>query len=155
MIKAHRADSDVELMFLEVVERIYNAYLARLTKTGEVPAMPPADVAFPGGDEGRQLVDSVRDWIFALPNDLAQLRIKKTAMKESRKIRSQAGIGGKDCGQMGPGDVVYIDPRSEAQIKKDGWLWNKIYLLPEHPRLLKNACAYPVDGVFYMAVTKL
>ena len=31
----------------------------------------------------------------------------------------------------------------------------KVYMLPGDSRLFKNACAYPVDGVYYLATVKL
>jgi glucose/arabinose dehydrogenase len=124
-----------------------------LAHTGEVPAMPPADIAFPEGRDAASLVESVKTFIELLPADLVKNSVKRTSMKESRKIRDAAG--GKECGQMSPGDVVYIDPRAETQVKQGGWLWTRVFMIPGDSRLFKGACAYPVDGVYYMGVSKL
>jgi hypothetical protein len=132
-----------------MASKIYQA----LAHTGEVPAMPPADVPFPDGREGAALVDSVKTWIDALPADLEKSVQKKT-MRETRKIRSAAAASGKECGQVSAGDVIYTDPRVESQQKRDGWIWAKVYMLPGDSRLFRGACAYPVDGVFYMATVK-
>ncbi len=126
-----------------------------LARTGEVPAMPPKDVPYPEGRDAETLSNSVRDWITLLPADLVKTSVKRMAMKENRKIRQAAGVAAKECGQVGPGDVIYIDPRPAMQPKKDGWLWARVYMIPGDSRLFKNACAYPLDGVFHMAVSKL
>lgn len=123
-----------------------------LAQTGEVPAMPPSDVEFPKGTEGAALVQLAKTWIDTLPGDIID-SVKKTSLTASRKIRSQPTAKGKECGQVGPGDVVYIDP--QASYKADGWTWTKAYMLRGDSRLYKQACPYPMDGVFYIAVTKL
>lgn len=126
-----------------------------LAHTGEVPAMPPSDVAYPEGAEAEALLRSVKDWIDLLPPQLAEQSAKKLTMKESRKIRQSPGAGAPECGQLSPGDVVHADLRPATQTKKDGWTWARIYMVPGDSRLFKPACPYPVDGVFYMGLTKL
>ncbi len=123
-----------------------------LAHTGEVPAMPPADIAFPDGPEGAALVQSAKTWIDTLPGGIEKA-IKKTAMTASRRIRSIPSAKGKECGLVGPGDVIYVDP--QASYKAEGWSWTRVYMLPSDSRLYKTACPYPIDGTFYIAVTKL
>lgn len=125
-----------------------------LAKTGEVPAMPPKDIAYPEHENGRHLAD-LKAWIEMLPADLIKNGVRKTAMKESRKVRSGPGVSFKECGAMGPGDVVYIDPRASAQVKRDGWLWAPVFVIPGDSRLFKGACPFPSDGVHWMATTRL
>lgn len=126
-----------------------------LAHTGEVPAMPPADVAFPEGSAGEALVAPVKPWIESLPSDLISTGVKKTAMKESRKIRSGPGSTFQECGAFSPGDVVYLDPRPQSQVKREGWLWSPVFIIPGDSRLFKGACPFPADGVHWIATTKL
>ena len=126
-----------------------------LAKTGEVPAMPPKDIAYPEGLEADANLAGVRAWIEMLPPDLIKNAVKKTAMKESRKVRNAPGVAGKECGAMGPGDVVYVDPRPTSHVKRDGWLWTPVFVIPGDSRLFKGACPFPSDGVHWMAVNKI
>jgi hypothetical protein len=59
------------------------------------------------------------------------------------------------CGQFSNGDIIYVDPRPEMQVKASGWVWSKTYVVPDHSRLFFNTCTYPEDGVFWMAINKL
>jgi hypothetical protein len=132
-----------------MASKLYQA----LAHTGEVPAMPPADVAFPSGEAGNALVSSVKKWIDSLPPG-TENSVKKTSMRDDRRIRSQPSAAGKECGRLAKGEFVYTDPRPEGRLKKDGWIWAKVYLLPGDSRLYKGACAYPLDGVFYLTVSR-
>jgi hypothetical protein len=73
-------------------------------------------------------------------------------LKSARKIRSAPG--GALCGSLAAGATAYIDPRSETFVKKDGWMWARLYLTPDHAALKGSTCAWPQDGVFYLATTQ-
>ncbi len=126
-----------------------------LARTGEVPAMPPSDIAFPEGPAAEALLQPVREWIESLPSDLTTSGIRKTAMKAGRRVRNGPGVKFKECGALVSGDIVYVDPRASSQVKRDGWMWSPVYLVPGDSRLFSETCAFPADGVHWIATTKL
>ncbi len=127
--------------------KVYGA-IARLE--GYTP-MPPLDKPqFFGTPEGEKLNKLVSQWIGALPKDIDSSYAKFTA-KDKRNIRLQPSTAAKACGQLNPGDIVFVDPRANKVITQDGYKWSRVYLVPEHSRLFKDACPAPEDGVYYIA----
>ncbi|WP_413583362.1 PQQ-dependent sugar dehydrogenase [Bdellovibrio sp. HCB288] len=113
--------------------------------------MPPLDKPqFFGTPEGERLNALVSKWIGALPKDVDSSYAKFTS-KDKRNIRFQPSTKAKACGQLNPGDIVFIDPRPGKVISQDGYLWRRVYLVPAHSRLFKDACPAPEDGVYYIA----
>jgi hypothetical protein len=113
--------------------------------------MPPADKPqFFGTAEGERLNKIVSQWVQLLPTDIEQSYSRFTLL-DKRNVRAQPTTAGKACGQLMTGDIVYVDPRVSSVVEKDGYKWSKIYLVPSHSRLFKEACAAPEDGVYYIA----
>ncbi|QDK44045.1 L-sorbosone dehydrogenase [Bdellovibrio sp. ZAP7] len=126
------------------------AYGAIAHLEGYTP-MPPADKPqFFGTAEGDRLNKLVSQWVNALPKDIDSSYAKYTA-KDKRNIRLQPSTSAKACGQLNPGDIVFIDPRASRVISQDGYKWNRVYLVTAHSRLFKDACPAPEDGVYYIA----
>lgn len=116
--------------------------------------MPPLDkVQFHGTPAGDQLIKQVGDWITALTPEIEK-SYTRIVMSSSRNIRTQTNSTGTACGQLQSGDVVYVDQRSEHRPKFEGWVWTKVYLVPGHTRLFPGKCAYPEDGVYWVALVK-
>lgn len=125
-----------------------------IAQTGELPPMPPGGAKqFYGTPEGEEILRVVSSWINSLPTDL-ETRYKRTNLKEAREFRIEAKTSSKVCGKLEKGAVVYIDPRPNAELKGDGWVWNRVYVVPGDSRLFSGACQYPVDGAFYLPVRK-
>jgi hypothetical protein len=123
--------------------------LQAILHQGTVPPMPlPGAPQFYGTTEGEELVKLVQRWIGEIPSNV-DTRYAKTTLKAARKIRS--GPGGMICGSLAVGATAYIDPRPETFQKKEGWKWARLYLPPDHAVLKGSACAWPQDGVFYVA----
>lgn len=113
--------------------------------------MPPLDKPqFFGTPEGEKLNQLVSQWLKTLPTDVDQTYTRVT-ISEKRNIRLQPGTKEKTCGQLVVGDVVSIDPRPSTVVSKDGYKWNKVYLVPGHSRLFKDACPGVEEGVYYIA----
>ncbi|WP_413559744.1 PQQ-dependent sugar dehydrogenase [Bdellovibrio sp. HCB209] len=113
--------------------------------------MPPLDKPqFFGTSEGEKLNSLVSQWIGALPKDVDSSYAKFVA-KDKRNIRLQPSTAAKACGQLNPGDTVFIDPRPSKVVTQDGYKWSRVYLVPAHSRLFKGACPTPEDGVYYLA----
>lgn len=126
-----------------------------IAKTGETPPMPPGGSAqFLGTRDGDALVKLVSDWIKMLPKDIEK-RYRQAKSPGARVIRDRAGAAGRACGAITAEDFVWIDPRPETQAREGGWLWSKVYLLPNDSRLVPGKCAFPDDGVFFIALRKL
>lgn len=127
-----------------------------IAQTGEVPPMPPGGAAqFHGTPEGARIVESVASFVRSIPKDL-EVRYQRNTLTEARRVRNRPSVNGTTvCGQLDAGAVVYTDPRPVAQIKADGWLWMKSYLVPGDSRLFRDACPYPEDGVFWLAARKI
>lgn len=129
------------------------AYQA-ISHSGEIPAMPPTGIPqFFGTPEGGQILKTVSDWIKALPTDVDS-RLKQVASPGDRTIRSAPSGTATACGAISTEDSVWIDPRPSAQVANGNWIWGKIYLLPKDSRLIPEKCAYPDDGVFWVAMKK-
>lgn len=123
-----------------------------IAQTGEFPGMPPS--GYPpilGNPESEPAFAAMKAWIDGMPKDVAS-SFQKIEIGSGRRIRNAAGNVGKECGRYEPGDTVYVNP--EGRVKKDGWLWTEVYVVPKDSRLFFNACSYPEDGVFWMALTK-
>jgi len=113
--------------------------------------MPPADKPqFYGTPEGQRLNKIVSDWLNAIPTEVEKTYSAFT-MSDKRNVRAKPGTDGKVCGQVQAGDVVFIDPRPATVITANNIKWSRIYLVPSHSRLIKQACAAPEDGVYYIA----
>lgn len=126
-----------------------------IAQTGELPPMPPGgSKQFFGTAEGEEILRVVSSWIKAMPNDL-EARFKRTNLKEAKKFRIEAKNASPACGEFPAGAVVYVDPRPNAVLKGDGWLWNRVYVVPGDSRLFNGACTYPTDGAFYLPVSKI
>jgi glucose/arabinose dehydrogenase len=126
-----------------------------IAQTGELPPMPPGGAKqFFGTSEGDEILRTVSAWINAIPADMGA-RVQRTNMKDARKLRAKPSASSTACGMLDKGTVVYIDPRKEAQVKAEGWLWTKAYILPGDSRLFAKTCPYPLDGTFWIAATKL
>lgn len=126
-----------------------------IAQTGELPPMPPGgSKQFFGTPEGDEILRVVSGWIKGLPTDF-DARFKRTNLKEARKFRVEAKNASPACGEFPAGAVVYVDPRPNAVLKGDGWLWNRVYVVPGDSRLFSGACAYPTDGAFYLPVSKM
>ncbi len=129
--------------------------LRAIQHIGDTPAMPPTGATqFFGSAEGESLTQIVKDWIGALPTDI-ETRYTKSILKSPRKIRAKPSLAGAPCGQLGAGSALYIDPRPSSFIKAEGWSWARAYLTPDHQALVSKACAWPDDGVFYVATQEL
>ncbi|WP_413576840.1 PQQ-dependent sugar dehydrogenase [Bdellovibrio sp. HCB290] len=127
--------------------KMYGA-IARLE--GYTP-MPPLDKPqFFGTAEGERLNALVSKWIGALPKDVDASYAKFVA-KDKRNIRIQPSTKAKACGQLNPGDIVFVDPRPGKVISADGYSWRRVYLVPAHSRLFRDTCPAPEDGVYYLA----
>lgn len=131
-----------------------------ITHNGEVPPMPPYEEGKPqffGTPDQAKIEKALSVFIDGLPQNAAiEARVKRVVLTGDRRFRDQASTEtGKICGQLIKGEIIYIDPRPEAQIKANGWQWAKIYIVPNHSKLFFDKCAYPEDGVFYMALTQL
>lgn len=129
-----------------------------ITQNGEQPPMPPGGAAqFHGTAEGLDIVKAVNQWIDGLPaKEDIEKRVKQVSLNGERRLRDKPSAeSGKVCGQFSNGDIIYIDPRPESQVKASGWIWAKTYVVPDHSRLFYQACSYPEDGVFWMAINKL
>lgn len=130
--------------------KIYQA----ISRSGEIPAMPPTGVPqFYGTEDGARILKTVSEWIQALPTDMDQ-RVKRIASPGDRTIRSAPKMSADACGALTSEDSIWIDPRPSAQTRSDGWVWSKAYLLPSDSRLNPAKCKYPDDGVFYFALKK-
>ncbi|UYL10154.1 L-sorbosone dehydrogenase [Bdellovibrio sp. SKB1291214] len=126
------------------------AYGAIARLEGYTP-MPPLDKPqFFGTPEGQQLNLLLSKWLNALPKDIDLSYAKYTA-KDKRNIRLQPTTTAKACGQLNPGDIVYVDPRLSKVVSQDGYKWSRVYMVPAHSRLFKGACPAPEDGVYYIA----
>ncbi len=123
-----------------------------LTGNGIAPQMPPGEDRPLLSDDakGRQTLNTIKNWILSLPKDIDK-RWSQTIINQSWNIRAvPTTADNKPCGRFNAGDIAYIDPRPSAKIKNQ-YTWSKVYLVPEHSSLWKNACKYPEDGVFYIA----
>lgn len=126
--------------------------LQAILHEGTAPPMPlPGSPQFYGTSEGEDLVRLVQRWIGEIPANV-DTRYAKTSLKSARKIRSAPG--GTLCGSLAVGATAYIDPRPETFVKKDSWTWARLYLPPDHAALSGSTCAWPQDGVFYLATTQ-
>jgi hypothetical protein len=124
-----------------------------IAHTGEVPGMPPGGSdQFFGTEEGDEILRTVKAWIESLPTDLDGA-FARIPMKDARKVRTLPGTHGKVCATYRAGESAYVDPRAVHLVKAEGWLWSKTYLLPEDKRLSQD-CAYPQDGVFWVALRR-
>jgi hypothetical protein len=125
--------------------------LQAILHQGTVPAMPLPDAPqFYGTPEGEDLVKLVQRWIGEMPKDI-EARYAKTTVKSARKVR--LGAGGQLCGTVAAGASIYIDPRPETFVTKDGWKWARLYLPPDHAVLKGSTCTWPQDGVFSIATS--
>ncbi len=124
------------------------AHLERFTP------MPPMDkVQFYGKPEGTALINTVGEFISSLTPEIEKT-YTRIVMGSARNIRTVSNSTGVACGQLQEKDVVYVDPRSEHRPKNEGFIWTKVYLVPGHSRLLPGKCAYPEDGVYWIALIK-
>jgi len=125
--------------------------LQSILHQGTTPSMPlPGSPQFFGTAEGDEITKLVQRWIGEIPADIDS-RYAKTTLKSARKVRTAPG--GALCGAMNAGDTAYIDPRPATFVKSGGWQWARLYLPPDHKSLKGSACAWPQDGVFYIATT--
>lgn len=123
-----------------------------IAQTGEFPGMPPTgNPQIIGDPESEQAFAALKTWIDGLPQDVNST-FQKIVIASGRRIRSANGNAGKECGRFEPGDTVYVNP--SGRVKKDGWLWSEVYVVPQDSRLFFKACSYPEEGVFWMALTK-
>ena len=131
--------------------RMYDA----ISHGGSAPAMPPGgSPQFFGTSVQNEILKPVFDFIAALPADIEK-SYSRQQIKDSRRIRSAPSATALACGSVTAGQSVYIDPRPEKVIRQEGWAWSKAYFVPGHTSLTKDACPYPEDGVFYVAIRKL
>lgn len=127
--------------------KVYGA-IARLE--GYTP-MPPLDKPqFFGTAEGERLKKIISGWLQSLPTDIEQSYARFT-MAAKRNIRFQPSTAAKTCGQLLAGDLVSVDPRVNSVVINGGYKWSRVYLVPSHSRLFKEACPAPEDGVYYIA----
>lgn len=132
--------------------------VSAINHDGTQPPMPPGgSPQFFGTAEGMNIQKIVNQWIDGLPtNEEVEKRVKQVKLSGERRLRDKPSAEtGKVCGQFSNGDIIYVDPRPETQVKASGWVWSKTYVVPDHSRLFYNVCAYPEDGVFWMAINKL
>ena len=129
--------------------------LKAIMHVGDTPAMPLAgSPQFFGTAEGDEIIKLVKRWVGELPTDVDQ-RYVKSIVKTARKIRSKPTSAGAPCGQLSEGSALYIDPRKASFVEAEGWRWARAYLTPDNPALASKTCAWPNDGVFYVATQKL
>lgn len=129
--------------------------VSAVAQDGNSPPMPP------GGSpqvldqpESAQIQLALKNWIEALPQKV-ESNYQKIELGSGRTIRDQPGLNSShSCGQFQAGASVFVDPRPKTRVVKDGWLWTKVYLVPEHSRLAPGHCAYPLDGVYWVALKK-
>jgi glucose/arabinose dehydrogenase len=125
-----------------------------ITHAVTAPPMPPGgSPQFFGTAEGEQIAKAFASWINALPTDV-ESRVALTTLPSVRRVRNQPSTNGTVCGQLEVGRTVSFDPRPESMITADGWKWARVYLEKKHTALFDKACAWPEDGVFYMASQK-
>lgn len=123
-----------------------------IEQTGEFPPMPPADKPqLLGHAEGEAALATLKKWIDGLPKDVDKT-FAKIELGSTRRIRNMAGTAGKACGAFEAGDSLYVNPQD--RVTKDGWVWSEVYILPKDGRLFFEACPYPSDGVYWVALTK-
>jgi len=114
--------------------------------------MPPADKPqFYGTPEGKRLNEILAKWILTLPTNEIETTFTSWKMKDKRNIRQKPGTDSTVCGQFQAGDFVYGDLRPQNLVTTGNIKWNKVFVLPSHSRLTKNACPLPEDGVFWIA----
>ncbi|MGZ3711482.1 MAG: PQQ-dependent sugar dehydrogenase [Bdellovibrionota bacterium] len=132
--------------------KIYSA----ISQKGELefPPMPPSgQPQFLGTPEGDEILKLTADWINALPTNIGN-SIKRIKLISMRRVRSSPSAKGKVCGQFDAGGITYLDSDEKTEIVAEGFRWARTYVLPGDSRLFKQACPYPVDGVFYTALRK-
>ncbi|MBS1969204.1 MAG: PQQ-dependent sugar dehydrogenase [Bdellovibrionales bacterium] len=113
--------------------------------------MPPVDKPqFYGTSEGERLNKIVSQWIQSMPTDVESTYARFT-MADKRNVRAAAGTSAKVCGQLMAGDIVYIDPRPSTIVTANNIKWSRVYLVPSHSRLFKDACPAPEDGVYFVS----
>ncbi|WP_374034973.1 PQQ-dependent sugar dehydrogenase [Bdellovibrio bacteriovorus] len=113
--------------------------------------MPPADKEqIFGTAEGERVNKIIASWVNSLPTDIDN-RYSQFKMADKRNIRAKPSTNATVCGQVAQGDIVYLDPRPATVTAADGYKWSRIYLVPSHSRLYKQACPAPEDGVYYIS----
>jgi glucose/arabinose dehydrogenase len=129
--------------------------LQAIQHAGTTPPMPlSGSPQFFGTAEGDEITKLVETWISEIPKDVDS-RYAHTILQAARKIRATPSLTGTLCGNIPAGATAYIDPRTSTFVRADGWIWARIYLPPDHAALSSNACAWPKDGVFYVATQSL
>ncbi len=114
--------------------------------------MPPIDKPqFYGTAEGQRLNEILAKWLKALPTTDVETTYSRWNLQAARNIRQKPGTDATVCGQIPAGDSVYGDQRSQTVVTTGTIKWYKIYILPSNSHLAKGACAYPEDGVFWIA----
>jgi hypothetical protein len=128
--------------------KIYGA----ITHLETAPPMPPMDKRqFFGTPEGEHLNNIVKQWIGALPQNI-EATYTHWNIKDARNIRLAPSKDGKVCGQFLSGDLIFGDMRPTSILQTGNIKWYPVFVIPSHSRLSKEApCAYPEDGVFYIA----
>ncbi len=122
-----------------------------ITHAVTAPPMPPGgSPQFFGTSEGESLNKLLAQWVGQLPTDV-ESRVATLTLPSVRRIRNKPSTSGTVCGQLEVARTVAIDPRESAKVLADGWKWVRVYLEKKHTGLFANACAWPEDGVFYMA----
>ncbi len=117
--------------------------------------MPPIDKEQPlQSSEGIELIRRVGQWIDQMPTNLLE-RARKQTMDTNRNIRQSPSTGATICGKFLEDDHFYVDSSAQDEIRQNGWLWQRVFILPRHRRLFDGQCEYPKDGVFYVATKKL
>ena len=131
--------------------RFYGA----IAQTESFTPMPPASSGpLRGTVKGDELISLVGDWISRMPKKINQ-RSKKIRIvsRSKRNVRNVPNLSSSTvCGIVQNGDVLYTDARKSEIVKKDGYIWVKLYLVPGHTRLNKDACESPDNGVYYLAI---
>ncbi|MGE3260324.1 MAG: sorbosone dehydrogenase family protein [Bacteriovoracia bacterium] len=128
---------------------------AAISQSGETPPMPPGGSAqFFGTAEGAAILKLTANWIASLPPNIGST-IKRVKLTEMRRVRNlPTKKNSVECGQFDAGGIVYLESNPKLEIRADGFVWAKTYVLPGDSRLFKRACAYPADGVFYTALRR-
>lgn len=126
-----------------------------ITHGGTAPNMPPGGSAqFFGTSEQNDIFKAVSDFISMLPTDIDS-SYSRLQIKDNRRIRNSPSANATVCGSVTAGQSIYVDPRPQSVIHNDEWAWSKAYFVPAHTSLTPKACAYPEDGVFFIAIKKL
>lgn len=129
---------------------------------GEFTPMPPLSDAIDnpyGTTLWQETVDELYLYLSTLEEN-TPTSAELLVIDGNRNIRDMPTTSGSTvCGKFIDSDRIYVAGGSlGGEIRANGWIWRKVFLVPNHSRLFQNRCSgvnHPKDGVFYVAIKRI